>query len=199
MKPGIAKYWLPAIACVAISAVQAADVDISGKWVIDEAHSDEPHEVVDSAMGKNSGGPSRIRAGVSIFGIPVDEVVGLAKDGDSSPKREEEHREDVHRHVTDAIDALDIERMDGALKVDYDGIDLYLYRDDATLTDGDATLRAGWRRDAYVVERKYPDRPTVTEEFRIDRRNPDRLTWLVTTKLESGKNVRVERVYDRAE
>jgi hypothetical protein len=39
----------------------------------------------------------------------------------------------------------------------------------------------------------------VTEEFRVDRRNPDRLTWLVTTELESGKNVRVERVYDRVE
>lgn len=177
--------------------VQGADeIDLSGEWVIDLEHSDEPHEVVHSAMDRRSG-LGRVRAGVSIFGIPVQDMIDIASDGDTPKPREEEHRENVHRHVTDKIDALDIVQSDDTVRVDYDGIHTYRYRDGATMSDGDATIRADWRGDAYVVERETPGKAKVTEEFRIDH-NTSRLTWIVSTKLESGKSVKIRRVYDRA-
>ncbi|HSG65604.1 MAG TPA: hypothetical protein VLD39_11415 [Gammaproteobacteria bacterium] len=190
--------------CVCLAAVSASRIaaaagepDLSGNWIIDEAHSDEPHEVLDSAMRRSSGGLGRVRAGVSIFGIPVDDVVDLAKDGDSSNQSEEQSREDLHRHVSDAIDALVIVQDADSMRVDYDGIHAFLYRNGATMSDGDATIHADWRRGAYFVEREAPGRAKVVEEFRLER--GDQLYWSVSTELESGKNVRIRRVYDRAD
>lgn len=185
------------LAGVAMPAVAAGESDLSGNWVIDASRSDEPHEVLDDAIRKSSGGPGRVRAGVSIFGIPVDDVVDLAKDGSASSPSEEAPREDVHRHVSDAIDALVIVQDVDTMRIDYDGIHTFLYRNGATMSDGDATIRPGWRRGAYVVERETPGRAKVVEEFRLER--GDRLYWSVSTELESGKNIRIRRVYDRAD
>lgn len=179
------------------SAARAADpADLSGRWVIDQGASDEPREVLDAAMRRRTGGPGRVRAGVSIFGIPVGDVVEAATgDRGGAPSGGEAPREDLHRHVTDAIDALDILQSPDTVRVDYDGIHTYIYRNGVELSDREATLHAGWRRGAYVVEREWPDRAQVTEAFRLDG---DRLRWTVSTELESGKNVTIRRVYDRA-
>ena len=188
--------------CVCLAAASgiaaaAGEPELSGNWVIDESRSDQPHEVLDDAMRRGSGGLGRVRTGVSIFGIPVGDVVDLAKDGDAQTQREEEPREDVHRHVSDAIDALVIVQDVDTMRIDYDGIHTFLYRNGATMSDGDATIRADWRGGFYVVEREPTGRAKVVEEFRLER--GDRLYWSVSTELESGKNVEIRRVYDRAD
>jgi hypothetical protein len=185
------------LAAVATIARAAGEPDLSGNWVIDASRSDEPHQILDDAIRKSSGGPGRVRAGVSIFGIPVDDMVDIAKDGDESRRSEEKPRENVHRHVSDAIDALVIVQDVDAMRIDYDGIHTFLYRNGATLSDGDATIRADWRRGSYIVERETPGRAKVVEEFRLER--GDRLYWSVSTALESGKDIRIRRVYDRAD
>jgi len=187
-------------ACLAaVSTIAGADgePDLSGNWIIDASRSDEPHEILDDATRKSSRGLGRVRAGVSIFGIPVEDMVDVAKDGDESRRSEEEAREDVHRHVSDAIDALVIVQDTDTMRVNYDGIHTFLYRNGATMSDGDATIRADWRRGAYIVERETPGRAKVVEEFRLER--GDRLYWSVSTELESGKDIRIRRVYDRAD
>lgn len=204
MKASIAIQRICATACGLVClammpnvAGAAGEPDLSGNWTIDESRSDEPHEMLDKAMRQRSGGLGRVRAGVSIFGIPVEDMVDMASDGSGSSRSEPEPpREDLHRHVTDAIDALDIEQDGSLLLVDYDGLHTYRYRFGATMSDGEATIRPYWRGGTFVVERETPGRAKVIEEFRLDR--GDRLTWTVSTELESGKNVRIERVYDRA-
>jgi len=197
------QYLVTTIAGLALAAgstamAQGADEpDLSGNWVIDASRSDEPHEILDDAIRKGSGGLGRVSAGVSIFGIPVDDVVDIAKDGEESRQSGAEPRDDVHRHVSDAIDALIIVQDVDTMRIDYDGIHTFLYRNGATLSDGDATIRADWRRGSYIVERETPGRAKVVEEFRLER--GDRLYWSVSTALESGKDIRIRRVYDRAD
>lgn len=181
------------------AAYAAGEPDLSGEWVIDFDASDEPHDVLDTAIrGRSTGRFGGVRAGVSIFGIPVEDVVDIARDGDSPNQREEQRREDVHGHVADAIDALSIQQSGDMMRIDYDGTGISLYRNGTPLANGSASVKADWRGQAYVVEREFPDRPKVTEEFRLDRRNPNRLHWAVTTQLQSGKRVEIQRVYDRA-
>jgi hypothetical protein len=192
---------LVAAATLPVTTNAAGEPDLSGEWVIDFDASDEPHEVLDTAIRGRSGLGrfGRVGVGVSVLGIPVEDVADIARDGDTPNQREEDPREDVHGHVSDAIDALSIEQSSDMMRIDYDGTGISLYRNGTQMANGDATVKAGWRQQAYVVERESPARAKVTEEFRLDRRNPNRLTWVVTTKLESGKNVKIQRVYDRAD
>ena len=71
----LAKSWALGIgiALAAIFLASRADAqDLSGEWRIDLEKSDEPADVFEPVTRRNSGGLGGIRAGVSIFGIPVD-------------------------------------------------------------------------------------------------------------------------------
>jgi hypothetical protein len=174
---------------------EAGVVNLTGEWMIDEASSDDPaaelESITQASREKRSG--SRVSAGVSVFGIPVGDITDLLPERDRSANA----GADPPRHVTDATDALDILQSTDSVRVDYDGLGTYLYRNGETMSDNDASVHADWRRGRYVVERQIPNGPLVTEEFRLDSHDASRLYWVVTVKLSSGRNISITRVYDR--
>jgi hypothetical protein len=49
----------------------------------------------------------------------------------------------------------------------------------------------------YYVERFIDEGTKVVERFWLDRGDPNQLDWSVSIDLTTGKNVRIERVFDR--
>jgi hypothetical protein len=169
--------------------------DLSGEWVLDEASSDDPAGALQSITdsSRESSRPSPISVGVNVFGIPVGDVTDMLPERDRSG----DGRRDPPRHVTDAIDALDIVQSADAVRVDYDGLGTFIYRNGAEMSDADSAVLAQWRRGRYIVERQVTDGPLVTEEFRLDANDASRLYWVVTVKVQSGRDITITRVYDR--
>jgi len=177
------------------AASQPAGVDLTGDWTLDEDASDDPGEKLQSVTeaSRETRRQSRISAGVSVFGIPLGDATDLL------PEREQGDAsgQDPPRHVTDSIDELQIRQSADAVRVDYDGLGTFLYRNAVEMSDADGSVQAQWRRGRYVVERQITDGPLVTEEFRLDSRDAARLYWVVTVKFQSRKDISITRVFDR--
>ncbi len=171
-------------------------VDLSGEWLIDEASSDDPADelesITEASRETRSGSP--ISVGASVFGIPVGDVTDLLPERNRTANT----GRDPPRHVTDAIDALDILQSTDSVRVNYDGLGTFLYRNGETMSDDNASVHAQWRRGRYVVERQIPNGPLVTEEFRLDTNDASRLYWVVSVKIASAKDLTITRVFDRA-
>ena len=177
----------------------AGEPDLSGKWVIDLDASDEAADVLEPVTRRKQRGG--ISVGASVWGIPVGDVIGMARGDEDAPGEEpqdEVRRElgKLRRHLTDAVDELTIEQSPELMRVAYDDLGTFIYRTGESVDVGDAVLDAGWRRSVYVIDRVLDGGTEATEEFRLDR--SDRLHWTVALELKTGKNVRISRVFDRA-
>ena len=199
----LAKSWALGIgiALAAIFLASRADAqDLSGEWRIDLEKSDEPADVFEPVTRRNSGGLGGIRAGVSIFGIPVDVTDVLPDRKSDGEEPQDEIRGQLgklRRHLTDSVDALSIVESPDTVRVKYDDLGTFIYTTGETVDVGDATVDAEWRRGVYYVERFLDEGTEVVERFWIDRGDPNRLHWSVSIDLTTGKDVRIERVYDR--
>ena len=182
--------WLASIHGVAVAA---GEPDLRGNWAIDASRSDEPYKAPEpKAERENADRPGRVNSGVNIFGFPVGDLIDRTNNGDGSNQGGL-----LHQHATATIDALTIVQTADTMRIDYGGIHTLLYHNGARMSDGDATIRADWRGGVYVIEREMPGRAMVVEEFSLERGG--RLEWSVSTELESGKKVRIRRIYDRAD
>jgi len=203
MKMRLAKSWALGIgiALAAVFLASRADAQgLSGEWRIDLEGSDEPADVLEPVTRRDSGGLGGIRAGVSIFGIPVDVT-------DVLPDRESESEEPqdavrgelgkLRRHLTDSVDGLTILESPEAMRIQYDDLGTFIYSTGRTVDVGDATIEADWRRNVYYVERFLDAGTEVVERFWLDRDDPNRLNWSVNIDLTTGKTIRIARAYDR--
>lgn len=179
-----------------LAASQPAVGSLTGHWTLDADASDDPGEKLESITeaSRETRRQSRVSAGVSVFGIPLGDVTDLMPERD----RGGESGQDPPRQVTDSIDELDIVQSDDAVRVDYDGLGTFLYRNAVEMSDADGSVHAQWRRGRYIVERQITNGPLVTEEFRLDSRDAERLYWVVTLKFESRRDISITRVFDRA-
>ena len=203
MKATWVKSWVLgiAIALAAVCLASRADAqDLSGEWVLDPEESDEPADILEPVTRRKSGGLGGIRAGVSIFGIPVD-VTDVLPDGNSDGEEpQDEVRGELgklRRHLTDSVDGLSIVESPDTMRVKYDDLGTFIYSTGETVDVGDATLDAEWRRGVYYVERFLDEGTEVVERLWLDRGDSNRLHWSVSIDLASGNNVRIERVYER--
>lgn len=203
MKMSLARSWALGIgiALLAIFLASRAEAQgLAGEWRIDLEDSDEPADVFEPVTRRNSGGLGGIRAGVSIFGIPVDVT-------DAFPDREsrgEEPQDEIRgelgklrRHLTDSVDELTIVETPESMRITYDDLGTFIYSTNDTVDVGDATVDAQWRRGVYSVQRFLDEGTEVVERFWLDRGDTNRLHWSVSIDLTTGKNVRIERVFDR--
>jgi len=188
-------------ALAASSLVFGADVlELSGAWTLDREASDEPADVLEPVTRRKSGRFGGLRAGVSIFGIPVDvtDVIPDGDEGGAEPQDETRRELDkVHRYVTEAVNELEIDVTADTLRVAYDDLGTYIYKTGESVEYKDAVVDADWRQGRYVVVRQVKDGPTVTETFRADSRG-NTLRWTVTVDLESSRDVKIDRVFTRA-
>lgn len=203
MKMSLAKSWAIGIgiALAAIFLASRADAqDLSGEWRINLEDSDEPGDVLEPVTRRDSGGFGGLRAGVAIFGIPVDVTDVLPDRNSDGEEPQDEIRGELgklRRHLTDTVDSLSIVESPDTLRVKYEDLGTFIYKTGETMDVGDATVDADWRRGVYYVERFLDGGTEVVERFWIDRGNPDQLHWSVSIDLTSSKNVRIERIYDR--
>lgn len=203
MKMSLAKSWALGIG-IALAAIflasRAQAQALSGEWRIDLEDSDEPADVLEPVTRRDSGGFGGIRAGVSIFGIPVD-VTDVLPDGNSDGEEpQEEIRGELgklRRHLTDSVDALSIVESPDTMRVKYEDLGTFIYSTGETIDVGDATVDADWRRGVYYVERFLDEGTEAVERFWLERGDSDRLHWSVSIDLTTGKNVRIERIYER--
>ncbi len=203
MKMSLAKSWALGIgiALAAIFLASRADAqDLSGDWRIDLEDSDEPADVFEPVTRRDSGGLGGVRAGVSIFGIPVDVtdvLPGRSSDGEEPQDEIRGELGKLRRHLTDSVDGLSIVESADTVRVEYDDLGTFIYSTDQTVDVGDATVDAQWRRGVYYVERFLEEGTEVVERFWLDRGDANRLHWSVGIDLSTGKNIRIERVFDR--
>jgi len=203
MKISLAKSWALGIG-IALAAIflasRAQAQALSGEWRIDLEDSDEPADVLEPVTRRDSGGFGGIRAGVSIFGIPVD-VTDVLPDGNSDGEEpQEEIRGELgklRRHLTDSVDALSIVESPDTMRVKYEDLGTFIYSTGETIDVGDATVDADWRRGVYYVERFLDEGTEAVERFWLERGDSDRLHWSVSIDLTTGKNVQIERIYER--
>jgi len=203
MKMSLAKSWALGIG-IALAAIflasRAEAQELSGEWRINLENSDEPGDVLEPVTRRDSGGFGGIRAGVSIFGIPVDVTDALPDRNSGGEEPQEEIRGELgklRRHLTDSVDALSIVESPDTMRVKYDDLGTFIYTTGETIDVGDATVDADWRRGVYYVERFLDEGTEAVERFWLERGDSDRLHWSVSIDLTTGKNVRIERVYDR--
>lgn len=203
MKASLIKSWVLgiAIALAAVCLASRADAQgLSGEWNIDVDESDEPADVLEPVTRRQSSRFGGIRVGVGIFGVPVD-VTDVLPDGDADEEepQDEIRRElgNLRRHLTDTVDSLRIVESPDTMRVRYEDLGTFIYRTGETVNVGDATLDADWGRGVYEVERVLDGGTEVVERFWLARGDANRLHWSVSIELESGKDVRIERIYDR--
>lgn len=203
MKMSLAKSWALGIG-IALAAIflasRAQAQALSGEWRIDLEDSDEPADVLEPVTRRDSGGFGGIRAGVSIFGIPVDVTDVLPDRNSDGEEPQEEIRGELgklRRHLTDSVDALSIVESPDTMRVKYEDLGTFIYSTGETIDVGDATVDADWRRGVYYVERFLDEGTEAVERFWLERGDSDRLHWSVSIDLTTGKNVRIERVYER--
>lgn len=203
MKMSLAKSWALGIG-IALAAIflasRAEAQELSGEWRINVEESDEPADVFEPVTRRDSGGLGGVRAGVSIFGIPVDVTDVLPDRNSDREEPQDEIRGELgklRRHLTDSVDALSIVESPETMRIKYDDLGTFIYSTDQTIDVGDATVDAEWRRGVYYVERFLDEGTEVVERFWLDRGDSDRLHWSISIDLTTGKNVRIERVFDR--
>lgn len=175
----------------------AQEWDLSGQWVVDLDESDDPVEVFD-AVSQARRGRSGVGIGVGIYGVPVE----VGRSGGRGSEPTEVVLRDLRRlrpHLVNAVDRLDIEQSSANVRVGYSNITTADYQPDTVLEDGDVTLSAEWRRDLFTIVHRVGDDLQATEQLYLDRDDPNRLRWLVSIELSSGRarTVRISRVYDR--
>ncbi len=196
LKSGLAAVGFAAY-CLTVPATAAQD--LSGHWAIDRDAGDEPADVLEPVTRRSGSRFGGIRAGVSIFGIPVDvtDVLPEREDGGTEPQ-DELRRElgKLQRHLTESLTQLDIEQSPDELRVVYDDLGIFIYRTGQTVEYSDTIVTAKWRGDRYVVEREVADGPKVTEVFRVDNDGAT-LHWGVSIELESRRDVSIDRVFVR--
>ena len=203
MKKSLAKSWAIGIgiALAAIFLASRADAqDLTGEWRIVLEESDEPSDVLEPVTRRDSGGFGRVRAGVAIFGVPVDVTDMLPDRSSDGEEPQDEIRGELgklRRHLTDSVDGLSIVESPETMRIKYDDLGTFIYSTDQTIDVGDATVDAQWRRGVYYVERFLDAGTEVVERFWLDRDDANRLHWSVSIDLTTGKNVRIERVFDR--
>lgn len=196
LRSGLAAVGLAAY-CLTAPAIAAQD--LSGHWAIDRDAGDEPADVLEPVTRRSGSRFGGIRAGVSIFGIPVDvtDVLPEREDGGTEPQ-DELRRElgKLQRHVTESLTQLDIEQSPDELRVVYDDLGIFVYSTGQTVEYSDTTVTTRSRGDRYIVEREVADGPNVTEVFRVDGDGAT-LHWTVTIELESRRDVTIDRVFVR--
>ncbi len=203
MKKSLAKSWAIGIgiALAAIFLASRADAqDLNGEWRIVLEESDEPGDVLEPVTRRDSGGFGGVRAGVAIFGVPVDVTDMLPDRSSDGEEPQDEIRGELgklRRHLTDSVDGLSIVESPETMRIKYDDLGTFIYSTDQTIDVGDATVDAQWRRGVYYVERFLDAGTEVVERFWLDRGDANRLHWSVSIDLTTGKNVRIERVFDR--
>ncbi len=185
------------LASVPVGMAVAQTWDLSGQWVVDLDESDDPVEVFD-AVSQARRGRSGVGIGVGIYGVPVE----VGRSGGRGSEPTEVVLRDLrrlHPHLVNAVDRLDIEQSSDNVRAGYSNVSTANYRPDTVLEDGDATLSAEWRRDMFTIVHRVGDDLQATEQLYLDRDDPNRLRWLVSIELSSGRarTVRISRVYER--
>ena len=180
---------------LAVGTVHAQQWDLSGDWVIDYDESDSPDDVFD-ALSEQRRGRSGVGVGVGIFGVPVE----VARSGGRGQEPAEVVRRDLRQlrpHLVSSIDRLFIEQAQERMTVGYSNLGRFAFRDGESLTEGDETISAEWRRDVFTIVWQVGDDLRATEQLYLDRQDPSRLRWLLAIELSSARTIQVRRVFDR--
>ena len=182
---------------VPVGTAVAQAWDLTGQWVVDLDESDDPAEVFDS-VSQARRGRSGVGIGIGIYGVPVE----VGESGGRGSEPTEVLRRDLRRlqpHLVEPVDRLDIEQAADNVRVGYLNVSTANYRPDSVIEDGDTTLSTQWRRDMFTIIHTVDEDLRATEQLYLDRDDPNRLRWLVSIELSSGRarTVRISRVYDR--
>jgi hypothetical protein len=74
-------------------------------------------------------------------------------------------------------------RGQSGVRVRYSNLGTADYRPDAVLEDDKQMLHSQWRRDMFTIVRDVGEDLHATEQFYLDRSDPNRLRWLVSIEL----------------
>jgi hypothetical protein len=185
------------VAALPSGPVAAQESDLSGRWILDVDDSKDPDEVLDSLSERRSNGTG-VGVGIGIFGVPVE----VGRTGSRGREPAEVVRRDLRRlrpHLVSTVAELEIEQSKDAVRIRYGDRGTIRYQTGEPVEQGEESLLTEWRRDVYTIVRHVGDDLSATEEIYIDRKDADRLRWMVTLELSSRRVVRIDRYFDRAE
>ena len=172
---------------------EAQPVDLSGEWILNEALSDSPREVLgtDATQNAAAGAARQVGGSFGVFGVSVSDIINML------PRRGTDEPPEYHSHVTDARNALVIEQDETWVEVTYDQAGIAYYPNGGTTYDQLDEIFSDWDGATYVVTRTPDDGPVLTESFEL---GPDgkQLIWSVTFETDNGKEIVITRIYDAA-
>ena len=194
VSPAVFLSLLVATATSGMARAQAAD-GFSGVWQLDEAHSDDPAEIVEKAdHGGIVGRVLRSTSGsIVINGVPVPELP--SSNERNKPRSHDSASLVKSGHVLSTIDKLTISRDNEAVELIYDTMRAATYEFGVAHETGYSTIVAEQSGDRLIVEHTLIGGAEITETYEVDG---DRLVWKVRVKGDDIKTIRVSRVYQRA-
>jgi hypothetical protein len=195
--PGMSRLWpIALIVGLATGPLTAAARDLSGTWVLDEARSDDPGEIVEKADygGKIGSIFRRTRPSAVIFGIPLP----VPKPSERDKPRSQDNSSLVKSgHVLSVIDTLKIHEDKDAIELLYDNLEAATYELGVALDTGYSTVTASESGDRLVVLHALSGGGEITETYALDRTGNE-LHWSVRVKNDGIRTIRVDRIYTRS-
>jgi hypothetical protein len=177
-----------------VVAQPAGPPDLTGTWVLDKPHSDDPARPREerSSRGGGSGVARQVVRGISVFGIPVGSLPVPAGheaeplEADDLPGAEQALSEVTHIRIL---------QESSATEFDYGGALTATYQHGRVSQNPDGTVRAAWNGDVFEVVHELESGTKVTETYLLDAAQV--LHWLVRLKQKKADAVVVERVFRR--
>ncbi len=196
LRPVPLRAALAVLAFIAIGAVAqpAPHPNLTGTWVLDKSHSDNPARPREekSASSGGSGIGRQVIKGINVFGIPVG---SLPLPTGHEPEPLEADDLPGAEQALSVVTQIRILQEASATELDYGGALTATYQHGRRAEDRDGGVRAGWNGDVFEVVHEYENGTTVTETYLLD--GADDLHWLVRLKQKKADPVVVERVFTR--
>ncbi len=177
------------------TAQPAGPPDLTGTWVLDKPHSDDPARPREerSSRGGGSGVVRQVVRGISVFGIPVGSLpVPVGHEPEPLEASDLPGAEQALSEVTQ----IRILQEGAASEFDYGGALTATYQHGRLAQNPDGTVRAAWNGDVFEVVHELESGTQVTETYLLDA--AEELHWLVRLEQKKADAVVVERVFRRA-
>jgi hypothetical protein len=203
---------LASCASAAYDAQPKRPTDLQGRWILNEAASDDPEKMLRERLERErerfrremerwQRSRGRNDRALPPIGEEGAEVPAATRAARARVMRWREREMQLYRRMLAISPTLEIHqdgrRVEIASSVESRTFDAGT-SSQVSMPEGQlADRRVGWDGDAFVIQRKVRNGPRVTEEFRLLRKTDQleyRMAWGGETELDGMK---VRRIYDR--